>query len=115
MIECVKAWGLEFGGSDRENVVTFLNKLHQCSMSCGFSPQELYRVLPLILKDAAGTWVSVKSTSILSYDEFVTALRKRFSIPAIKCRVLSEIVARTQRKFETGVDFLDSIQSMWRR
>ncbi|KAK0071599.1 hypothetical protein PV325_012631, partial [Microctonus aethiopoides] len=99
MVERIKAWGVQFGGTERENVDTFLKELTQCSMTCGFAPDELCRVLPIILKDAASTWWSVKCTQIHTYEAFAAAIKKRFSMPAMNSRLLTEIVMRTQGKF----------------
>lgn len=113
IVERIKAWGIEFGGTERENVETFLKRLTQCSMSCGFAPDELCRVLPIILKDAASTWWSVKCTQIYTYDAFAAAIKRRFSMSAMDSRLFTEIIMRTQGKLESGADYLDSVQSMW--
>ncbi|KAK0074874.1 hypothetical protein PV326_012089, partial [Microctonus aethiopoides] len=61
MIERVRAWKLEFYGNDNEGVESFLDRIEQCSLSCGLTNADLYSIMPLMLKDAASTCNVVRS------------------------------------------------------
>ncbi|CAD6221825.1 GSCOCG00011650001-RA-CDS [Cotesia congregata] len=48
-----------------------------------------------------------------SYDVLCHALRERFGEPDIECRLLGEVVNRTQGPLEAGLDYLDSLLAIW--
>ncbi|KAK0156743.1 hypothetical protein PV328_012368, partial [Microctonus aethiopoides] len=91
MIERVRAWKLEFRGTDNDSVESFIGKLEQCSISCGLTHDDLFRIMPLILRDAASTWWLINKSRFKTYSDFLEALRGRFGIPSVRCRVLGEM------------------------
>ncbi|CAG5100600.1 Protein of unknown function [Cotesia congregata] len=57
-------------------------------------------------------WTHMKGTTD-SYDVLCHALRERFGEPDIECRLLGEVVNRTQGPLEAGLDYLDSLLAIW--
>lgn len=111
----LRKWNLTFSGAHGGEAEAFLIRIEEGRELFPVSDQGLFRCLPFFLSGTALHWFRTRRSEWQTWDQFVTAWRRRFGDPDFQYALRDEIFRRTQGEHESVADYLTCMQALFNR
>lgn len=112
----VEKWGLKFTGDTKQlSVHNFLERASELRVARGISEKELFESAIDLFSNKALNWFRANRSRFNNWQSLSELLCKHFEPPDYRPRLFREILERTQDPSESIVDYLSSMNALFRR
>lgn len=110
----IKGWNHRFsGGSDKMNVLDYLERLRAMALADGVTTRDLHRCAMHLFKEEALSWYFAYGRSCPDWGQLMSDLTATYLRPDYFHTLEAKIRTRRQRQGETFVQFLSELELMY--
>lgn len=112
----IEKWNLRFSGDNKKlSVHGFLERVNELRLARNITYRQLFDSAIDLFEGKALNWFRANRTRFNDWNGLAELLQTHFSPPDYKSRLFREILDRTQDTSESIVDYLSSMQALFRR